>query len=95
MTSHGMKGTVEYTSYLDAKQRCNNENNKHYKNYGGRGIMFLFKSFEEFYEELGNKPSSAYQLDRIDNDGNYERGNVRWATREQNISNRRCSKVYV
>jgi hypothetical protein len=55
-----------------------------------RGILFKFESFEQFYAEIGPKPTAAHQLDRIDNDKGYEPGNVRWATKSQNERNRRC-----
>jgi hypothetical protein len=59
-----------------------------YRYYGGRGIKFLFTSFEQFLAELGPRPSGM-SLDRIENDGNYEPGNVRWATRSEQVQNRR------
>ena len=74
--------------YSNAKQRCTNPKNKSYKDYGGRGIKFLFDSLQEFKEELGERPE-GYTLDRIDNDGNYEKGNVRWASRSVQMQNRR------
>lgn len=74
------KPKSEYTAYTSAKGRCNNPNNNRYKDYGGRGIEFRFTDFEEFYAEVGDKPSPKHSLDRIDNDGHYEKGNVRWAT---------------
>lgn len=73
--------------YNWAKTRCSNPNVAQYKDYGGRGIKFLFNSFEEFLEELGPRPN-GYSLDRINNDGNYEKGNIRWATREQQNNNK-------
>lgn len=91
--THGMSRTKEYAIYLSAKARCGNKNVKFYKDYGGRGIMFLFTSFEEFYQHIGPKPTPKHQLDRINNDGNYEIGNVRWATAKENSNNRRSSKV--
>ena len=81
--------TPEYRLYFNAKNRCNNKGNKSYKNYGGRGIEFRFDNFDEFLEEVGRRPSKAYSLDRIDNDGHYEKGNVRWATVLQQAGNRR------
>ena len=96
-TTHGhTKGgrgrlvSPEYTAYQGAKERCTNPNNRAYADYGGRGIKFRFNSFEEFLAEAGPKPSPAYSIDRIDNDGHYEKGNIRWATRiEQNNNQRR------
>ena len=79
---------AEFFAYNNAKERCNRKSNSHYSRYGGRGIEFRFKSFKEFFEYIGPRPSALHQLDREDNDGHYERGNVRWATREQNALNR-------
>lgn len=81
-----------YGTYNAAKTRCNNKNFAQYKDYGGRGIKFLFESFEQFLKELGEKPSKEYTLDRIDNDGNYEPGNVRWATRKEQNNKQRLRK---
>ena len=87
--THGMTESPEYMAFCSAKQRCRNPKDKGYKNYGGRGIRFLFKSFEQFYRKLGRKPSARHSLDRIENDGHYEPENVRWATKQQQIANRR------
>src|SRR6266481_6397494 len=86
---HGGSGTVEYHAYHSALKHCRDENHPRYKDWGGRGIQFLFESFEQFFLELGPKPSAIYSLDRIDNDGNYESGNVRWATPKQQMNNQR------
>jgi hypothetical protein len=72
--------------------RCYNKNSIGYQNYGGRGISVCAewkKSFTAFLQELGEKPNDKLSLDRINNDGNYEPGNVRWATRAQQLANRR------
>ena len=85
--------TPEYRAYVYAKSRCENPHRWNYPSYGGRGIEFRFASFSEFYAELGEKPQPKrnYSLDRIDNDGHYEVGNVRWTTAsEQRINQRRC-----
>jgi hypothetical protein len=88
---HGSTLTPEYRAYNSAKNRCTNPNNTAYYNYGGRGIEFRFKSFEEFIAEVGNRPSSKHSLDRFpNNDGHYEPGNVRWATKQEQARNRRC-----
>jgi hypothetical protein len=88
-----MPGAREYQAYHSAKNRCNNPRNPGYKYYGGRGIRFLFTSFEQFFAELGPRPPGL-SLDRIDNDGNYEPGNARWAARsEQRRNQRRYTKI--
>lgn len=90
--THGMKNTPEYKAYYSAKLRCNSTTRKDYCNYGGRGIKFLFISFEQWFAVLGKRPTSLHSVDRFpDNNGNYERGNVRWATRKQQRHNRRDS----
>ena len=80
--------TPEYRAYMDAKNRCTNPNSARWYTHGGRGIKFLFTSFAEFFSEIGKRPDGL-TLDRIDNDGNYEPGNVRWASPSQQMSNRR------
>lgn len=86
---HGMNGTPEYMAYHQAKHRCTNPNSKSWDCYGGRGIRFSFMSFEQFFAELGLRPSPRHSLDRVDNEGHYEPGNIRWATREEQSNNRR------
>jgi hypothetical protein len=85
----GGKIPLEYWVYKAAKRRCTNPNDKAWHNYGGRGIRFLFKSFQEFLAAVGRKPSPQYRLDRINNDGHYQKGNVRWVTFEESQRNRR------
>jgi hypothetical protein len=88
-TKHGMTRTPEWFAYQHAKSRCKVEHPKH-EHYFDRGITFKFTSFEEFYAEIGNRPSPKHSLDREDNDKGYESGNVRWATKSQQERNRRC-----
>lgn len=84
---HGLCKTPEYRAYISAKSRCTNPNYSWYWRYGGRGIEFRFKSFEEFLVELGPRPSSQHSVDRINNDGHYEPGNARWATKSEQSFN--------
>jgi len=91
-TTHGMRHTPEYRSYVHAKDRCNNPNDKRHKDYGGRGIEFRFESYQEFLDEIGRKPSPEHSLDRIDNNGDYIPGNVRWATAIEQRANQRSYK---
>ena len=95
-TTHGAsrlgKEETEYRTYRSAKQRCNNPKNKAYPYYGGGGIQFKFDSYSSFLQEVGKKPSALHSLDRINVNGNYEAGNVRWATRLQQGSNRRSKR---
>jgi hypothetical protein len=85
----GGKESSEYLAYRKAKRRCNNPKDKNWKDYGGRGIKFQFESFIQFLAEIGLKPTPKLELDRIDNDGHYAPGNVRWATKQQQMLNRR------
>jgi hypothetical protein len=95
MPKHGMRYTPEYFAYRNAKHRCNAVNGKDYASYGGRGIKFLFSNFKDFFKELGPKPHPDYELDRRDNNGNYEPGNVRWVTKSiQSKNKRRWGKGY-
>ena len=91
-TTHGFSRTPEYRAYRSAKQRCNTPNHKSWKCYGGRGIKFLFTSFEQFFAELGKRPKGK-SLDRKNNNGNYEPGNIRWATWKQQANNRRVPRL--
>jgi len=92
--THGMTKRPEYLAWMNAKSRCNNPKNKAWSYYGGRGISMCEEwvdDFLSFYEHVGPKPSPEHSLDRIDNDGNYEPGNLRWATKKEQSANRRCS----
>jgi hypothetical protein len=86
--THGNSRSPEYQSFHHARNRCNVPTTKGYENYGGRGIRFLFASFEEFYEHVGPRPEGT-TLDRIDVNGHYTVGNVRWATPPQQNANKR------
>jgi hypothetical protein len=94
MTKHGMSRSPEYRSWVSMKQRCFNPRNPAYENYGGRGIIICeeWLCFEAYFADTGTRPPEC-SLDRIDNDGNYEPGNVRWATRQQQRQNQRRPKA--
>lgn len=85
--------TPEYTCWHAIKQRCLNPQSPEYHRYGGRGITIADEwrhDFVAFLNHVGRRPD-GYSLDRIDNDGNYKPGNVRWATRTEQLLNTRAS----
>lgn len=99
-TTHERCRTPEFEAFVTARQRCTNPNNAAWRNYGGRGIQFLFSSFEEFFAEVGERPAGRYPsgrphytLDRKRNGGHYAPGNVRWATQKEQVHNRRRGLV--
>ena len=94
--THGLSYHSLYASYNQMKSRCYNPNRKKYKDYGGRGIKVCdrwLNSFENFLQDMGERPKGK-TLDRINNDGNYEPNNCRWATIvEQRINQRRMKQI--
>lgn len=91
-STHGMSKQSEFTSWQAMLDRCYNKNNVSYKRYGGRGIKVCKRwrySFENFFSDMGLKPTPKHSLDRYpNNDGNYEPSNCRWATRKEQQRNR-------
>jgi conserved hypothetical protein len=89
---HGMTGTPIYKKWKTIKGRCFNPNASNYKWYGERGITMCKEwknDFSKFYEDVGDIPFEGAELDRIDNNGNYEPNNVRWVDHRTNSNNRR------
>lgn len=94
LIKHGLAHIPEYRVWKGMKARCFNKNNKNYHHYGGRGIVVCDKwlNFQFFIEDMGLRPEKKLQIDRINNNGNYEPGNCRWTTSSINMRNRRNSK---
>ncbi len=89
---HGLIDTPEYNAWSLMKDRCLNLKSSNYPNWGGRGITICPEwrdDFPTFLRAVGTRPAPGYSLDRIDNEGPYEPGNVRWATKLEQTQNRR------
>lgn len=95
VVKHGAAGPVrtpEYAAWRGMIERCLNPNDERFKDYGGRGIKICpawRNDFVSFLMEVGTRPSPKHSIDRIDNDGDYEPGNVKWSTAKEQASNRR------
>lgn len=94
---HARRGgrTPEYRAWIKMRERCMNPNDERYVHYGARGITVCEKwlnDFAAFFDDMGPKPGSNYSIDRIDNDGNYDPKNCRWADQTTQVRNRRNSR---
>ena len=98
-TTHGdtpKKGhAVEYAVWRSMKARCYNPKNKAYASYGGRGITVCdpWQSYAVFLSDMGRRPSPNHSIDRLDNNGNYCKTNCRWVTHQEQIDNRRNTRM--
>lgn len=93
--THGASKTPEYRAWKGMLTRCTNPRRAQWKDYGGRGIRVCERwaeSFEAFLSDVGPKPHPKAELDRRDNDGNYEPGNVRWTSKDEQSVNKRTTR---
>lgn len=93
---HGMTDTPEYAAWQSMKARCYKTNSKAFPAYGGNGKVVCarwLESFENFYADMGPKPSASHSVDRIDNSKGYSPDNCRWATPKEQSINRSCVRM--
>lgn len=90
-TKHGFSRTPEYKAWIGLIDRCTNPSNQAYKHYGDRGIGVCERwiKFDNFFEDMGERPSKKHSLDRIDNSMGYSMENCRWATSKTQNRNKR------
>lgn len=94
-TTHGWSRTPEYRAWIDLRRRCGTPTDPYFSHYGARGIRVCIEwqeSFDAFLRDMGPRPGPRYSIDRVDNDGNYEPGNCRWATVPRQNRNKRCTR---
>lgn len=93
-TLHGQSRTYEYAAWARMLRRCRNPEHHNFHRYGGRGITVCerWDFFPNFLADVGIRPTTRHTLGRIDNDGHYEPGNVRWETPKEQGANRSTSR---
>jgi hypothetical protein len=95
MVGHGGSNSELYKTWKGMLGRCCNTQNRAFQDYGGRGISVCARwmDFWNFVSDMGSKPSPHHSIDRIDNDGDYEPGNCRWATATEQTHNQRLKRT--
>lgn len=93
--THGMSKTKIYKCWLSMKRRCDNDNCNEYVNYGKRGISYdpKWKTFEGFYEDMGESFKEGLTIERLDVDGDYKKSNCTWIPKEKQASNTRRTRL--
>lgn len=91
---HGMTRTPIYGVWLAMRRRCENPSVERYPEYGGRGIKVCerWQKFENFFADMGPRPSDSHSIERENNDGDYEPSNCRWATVDEQVYNKRTTR---
>ena len=95
--THGMSSSPEYRTYKSMKARCYNHNNKEYNNYGKRGIIVCdrwLESFENFYADIGEKPTAKHSIERINVNDGYNPNNCKWIPVSEQPRNKRNNIIY-
>lgn len=93
-TTHGKSRTRTHRTWIAMRRRCENPKSHVWEHYGARGIKVCerWQSFENFLADMGERPEGN-SIDRIDNDGNYEPSNCRWATQKEQSNNKRSNRI--
>lgn len=94
---HGMSGFPEWSVWVDVRRRCQNPNYHGYKSYGARGVKLCkrWQKFENFYADMGPRPTAKHSIDRIDPSGDYTPKNCRWATWAEQCANKRSAHFII
>lgn len=95
-TKHGGHGSTEYRTWQAMIRRCTDKNHKNYTDYGGRGIAVCnrwLEGYSNFLEDMGIRPTKDHSIERIDNNGNYEKDNCKWETKINQGRNRRVKRT--